>query len=125
MRVERGDVAVETLRIVVVEQQPHAHPALRRLPERFAQQVAGDVTAPDVVLHVEAALGSAREQHPRGEGVERFVERMDGGLSGVGRDRRREGAAEARAAGVGERTRWRSLDIARQAGAARERHEQE
>jgi hypothetical protein len=43
----------------------------------------------------------------------------------VGRDRRRERAAEARAAGIGERNRWRSLDIARQAGAARERYEQE
>ena len=43
---------VEPAAAVVVEQQTHAHPALRRLPERLEQEEADLVRVPDVVLLV-------------------------------------------------------------------------
>ncbi len=119
VRVERCDAVVEAARVVVVEQQPHAHAALRRLPQRFAQQAAGDVAAEDVVLHVEAALGGARQHHARGKGVAAVRERMDAGLAAVRGHRRREHAPEARIGRVGERARGRAIRAARQAGAGR------
>ena len=63
MRVERGD-AWDRARcvFVVVEQQPHAHAALGRLPQRLEQQVADLVAVPDVVLHVERLFRGAGEQ---------------------------------------------------------------
>ena len=124
MRVERSDRFVQAARVVVVEQEPHAHAALRRLPQGFAEQAAGRVGVPDVVLHVEAAFGGARKQYACSERIAPIAERMDGGLSGVGRDGGGEGAGEARAAGIRKRVRRRAFNAARQAGAAPERGEQ-
>ena len=60
MRVERGERGIEPVGVEVVEQQPHAHAPLGRLPERLEQQVADLVAMPDVVLRVERLFrGSA------------------------------------------------------------------
>ena len=96
MRIERGERVVQAARAVVVEEQPHPHAALGRLPQRLAEKSAGRVGAQDVVLDVEAALGGAREQHARRKGVAPVAERMDAGRAGMRRQERREGAAKAR-----------------------------
>ena len=123
MRVERGDRLVHAARVLVVEQQAHPHAALGRLPQRLAQQPAGGIAAQDVVLHVEAALGGAREQHARGERVAAVAERMDAGLARMRGLQRRDGAAEARAAGVGERARGLAGGVVGEPGAGREREQ--
>ena len=118
MRIERRERRVQPARVVVVEQQPHPHAAFGRLPQRLAQESAGRVVAQDVVLDVEAAIGGAREQDARSECVARVAERVHAGPAGVGRQRRGQAAAEARAAGVGQRSRGCALDAAGQRGAA-------
>jgi hypothetical protein len=57
MRVERRERRIEPARVLVVEQEADADAALRGLPQRLEDQVAGRVGVPDVVLDVEAALG--------------------------------------------------------------------
>jgi hypothetical protein len=123
MRVERRDRVVEPARAVVVEQQPHAHAALGRAPQGFAQKRAGDIGAPDLVLHVEAAVSGLGKHHPRGECVARARERMDRALAGVRGKRRRQRAAKARGRGVGGRGRMRPIGDGGQARAAGERDE--
>lgn len=81
MRVERGQLLVEPDRVVVVEQQPHPHAAVGRSAQGAEQQRAGLVVVPDVVLHVERALGGARKQHARSERVEPVGQRMDAGAA--------------------------------------------
>ena len=59
MSVQRGQLAVQARGAVVV-QQAHAHATIGGFVQRFEQHHAGHVAAPDVVLHVQAALGGAR-----------------------------------------------------------------
>ena len=123
VRVQCYDRLVEARGVLVVEQQPHANAALGGLPERVVEQRASRVVSPDVVLHVETALGGTRQQHPRGERIARIDEGIDAGPARIGGDRRRQRAAEPRLGGIGKRARRRALDVGRQAGAARERDE--
>ena len=83
MRVEHGEGRIETLRIEVVEQQPHPHSALGCLPERLEQEVANLVAMPDVVLGVERLFGGIGEQDARGECIARIWQRMDAGLASI------------------------------------------
>ena len=83
MRVEHGEGRIETLCIQVVEQQPHPHPPLGRLPERLEQEVANLVAMPDVVLGVERLFGGIGEQDARGERIARIGQRMDARLAGI------------------------------------------
>ena len=92
--------------VEVVEQQPHAHAALGRLPERLEQQVADLVAVPDVVLRIERLFRGGGEQHARGEGVAwHSGQRMDPGLARIRGDIRRDRAAEPRPRRVGESAR--------------------
>jgi hypothetical protein len=64
LRVECGERFVQPARVVVVEQQPHADAASRGSTKCIEQEFAREVGLPDVVLHVEAALGGIGEPHP-------------------------------------------------------------
>ena len=52
MAVEGGQDGVHAVRVVVVQQQAHAHAAFCRLPEFLQQCQAGDVVAPNIILRV-------------------------------------------------------------------------
>jgi hypothetical protein len=100
---QRGQQRVHALGVVVVEQQPHPHAALGRAVQRLHQQAARGVGAPDVVLHVEGALGGVGDQHPGREGVVAVVQRDDAGLAGMRGDGLADGLREAGVVGVGGR----------------------
>ena len=69
LRVERGERFVEAAGVVVVEQQPHPDAAIGGAAQCVEQQRAREVVVPDVVLHIEAALGDIGEPNPRGERI--------------------------------------------------------
>ena len=50
--VERGQDGVHAVRVVIVQQQAHAHAAFCRLPEFLQQCQAGGVVAPNIILRV-------------------------------------------------------------------------
>ena len=103
VNVERGEQAVETGNAVVVEQQPHADPPVRRLAQRFQHQHSRQVGAPDVVLHVEAPLGGAGEEDARGEGLMCVREQVDARQAGPRGGLLLDAAAEPRVFCVGQR----------------------
>jgi hypothetical protein len=86
MRVEGGNRFVQPAGIRVVEQDAHAHAALRGSPHRVVQQVPGLVAVPDVVLDVERLVGGGRKQHACGKRVCRRRERVNAGLARMRRD---------------------------------------
>ncbi|MCY1295647.1 hypothetical protein D9M70_449960 [compost metagenome] len=88
---------------VVVEQQAHAHAAVGGLVQRLQQQRAGQVVAPDVVLHVERALRRACQVDARGEGGLGVVQRVDAAEPGLAGQRGRDRAAQRRGRGLGGR----------------------
>src|SRR5690606_29947399 len=69
-RIERRQHGVGSLRIDVVEQQPHANAAIRGLQGFVGQQTTGQIVLPNVVLQVEAASRAARCNRAGGKGVE-------------------------------------------------------
>ena len=95
-------VGSSPLGIEVVEQQPHAHAALGRLPERLEQQVADLVAMPDVVLHIERPFGGGGEQDARGERVAGVGKRVDPGLARMRGDAWGDRAAKPGLRRVGE-----------------------
>jgi hypothetical protein len=109
MRVEGGERRVEAGDAVVVEEQAHPHTAGCRLAQLLEEQAPRDVVVPDVVLHVERALGGAREQHARGEGVARIEQRIHARAARVPASLGRNRAAERRALRVGKRLRDRAV----------------
>ncbi len=119
--VEPGEDVVHAGDAVIVQQQPHAHAPLRRLPQRVEQQRAGDVVVPDVVLHVERAFGRARQQHARGEGLLRVGQRQDTRLPGMRDDLRGQADAETRCGrGIGRQGAGLRAAVQRRQGAARQ-----
>ena len=83
MRVHGQQRVVAAGRAHVVDQQAHAHAALGGGHQLVLQQAAGEVVAPDVVLHVQAALGHARGLGARHEGGHALAQHR--GAAGVGR----------------------------------------
>ena len=130
MSVQRGQLAVQARGAVVVQQQAHAHATIGGFVQRFEQHHAGHVAAPDVVLHVQAALGGARQHHARGEGVVGVGQRVDAGQAGVAGGDGRDGAAQRGRRRVGiERLRLAALFLRGQGAAgqqaqAENRHDQ-
>lgn len=74
---------VQALDAVVVEQKPHANAAVGRLEQSTQHQRAGQVIAPDVVLHIERAFGGVCQQITRSECVERVVKWVQAALAGM------------------------------------------
>ena len=113
MCVECRDRRVEPRGVHVVEQQAHAHAALRGPPERLEEQMARRVAVPDVVLHVERAVRDPGEQDACREGIARIRKREDAGLARMRGNVRGDRAAQPRPRGVGQRggcnpaLRWR------------------
>ena len=67
--VECGERFVEVAGVVIVEEQPYPDTAVGGSAQRIEQQRAREVVVPDVVLHVEAALGDIRKPNQRGERI--------------------------------------------------------
>jgi hypothetical protein len=103
--VQRGQRGVQARGAHVVQQQAHAHAAPGGGQQFAQQQRAGGVAAPDVVLHVQRALGRARQQRAGGEGVVRMVQRVDAAAPRVGRRAGRQRAPQAGGARVRNRMR--------------------
>ena len=102
--IQRSDRRVEPRDAVVVEQKPHAHATLGGTPQVLEQQVARRIAVPDVVLHVERPLGSAREQAACREGLLCDREWID--AAGVGAWQPRLRASPGSASGLRYRARW-------------------
>ncbi|MNI43362.1 hypothetical protein D3C73_976880 [compost metagenome] len=123
VRIERGKHLVQTGRAVVVQQQAHAHAPVGGFVQRFQQHGAGHVVVPDVVLHIQAALGRARQHHAGGKGVMGIAQGMDTRFSGVGGRLRRNAATQRRGEGLVRRQclRFTALVQRRQGAAAQKR----
>ena len=55
--IERGDNRIVGFVVGIVDEQPHLDPTSRRLHHAVEDDPAGRIAVPDVVLHVEGALG--------------------------------------------------------------------
>ena len=119
MRVECGQRRVEPGRIGVIEQEPHAHAALRRLPQRFEQQTSDLIVMPDEVLRIERLLRRLSQQHTGRERVVRFWKLVDARQARVRSDEGGDGMAKARAGSVSDGNRCIAVLRRRQARAAR------
>jgi hypothetical protein len=75
--IERREQTVHPRGVVVIEQQPHTHTAIRGATQRIEQQAAGEIVVPDVVLQVEAAGRGIDERDARGEGVGAIAKGVD------------------------------------------------
>jgi hypothetical protein len=64
MRGQRGEIGIAACRVQVVDQQPHAHAALRRAHRPVEQKRGRGVARDAVVLKVERALRRLRERRP-------------------------------------------------------------
>ncbi|MNT17181.1 hypothetical protein D3C72_1523190 [compost metagenome] len=96
MPVQRGQDLVQPGGAIVIQQQADAHSAVGRLVQRLQQHGACHVAMPDVVLHIQAAFGRARQHHARGESVVGVGQRVDAGFARVGRRQRGDGLAQRR-----------------------------
>jgi hypothetical protein len=81
MGVQSGQREVVGAGVHVVQQQAHAHAAVGRAHQFARQHPAGQVVVPDVVLHVEAALGVARRQPPQRERLDAIGDQPEPGLA--------------------------------------------
>ncbi|MDM0118038.1 hypothetical protein QTI66_38835 [Variovorax sp. J22R133] len=79
-RAQRSERRIEPRGVGIVQQQPDAHAAFRRLPQGLPEQLASGIGMPIVVLHVERAPGHMREPDARSKGVLRKRKRMHAGL---------------------------------------------
>src|SRR5690606_35753039 len=97
---QSGQLRIQTRGATVIQQQPDPYPSVRRRVQLLQQQGAGHVAVPDVVLHVQGALCSPGQQHPRRECAVRVGEGVDAALVGVCRYFGGQGLAEAGGAGA-------------------------
>ena len=67
----------------VVEQNPDPNPAVGRVQQFLQQDPAGLVGVPDVVLHVERALGRAGQRDPGRQRLHAVAERIGAALAGA------------------------------------------
>ena len=109
MRIKRGDRGIETRRVGIVEQQPHAHAAIGGVPQLLQQKIADLVAMPDVVLGIDGALRSRRKQRPRSERIFRHGQGVNAGISGVRACALARDAAKRGRSGIGERVRRRTI----------------
>ncbi|EEZ75795.1 hypothetical protein NEILACOT_04212 [Neisseria lactamica ATCC 23970] len=86
MAVEGEQEVVQTARVVVVQQQAHAHAAFCGKVHQVEQQPAGNIVAPNVVLQIEAVFGGFDEGGAGGKGFVGIVEQVDVGQAAVGRE---------------------------------------
>ena len=121
---EGGEGRFDRLRVLVVDEDAHAHPAPFRLPQRIEGEEAGLVAMPDVVLRVDRALGDAGEQHSRGESIGPLDQRINARLPGLGGREGQQGRAQARFHARRERLRGNAVVIRRQRRAPGEKDEQ-
>jgi len=91
----------------IVQQQAHAHAALGGGQQLGQQQRAGDVAAPDVVLHIQRAFGRARQQHAGGKGVVRMGQQVYAAQARVRGEFGAQCPADQRFARGGQRQRHR------------------
>ena len=98
---QRRQLAVQSGGAAIVQQQAHTHAPVGSGNQGLQQQGAGLVTAPNVVLHVQAALGSVGQQHARGKGFQRVGQRVQAAAFGVCQQLRRHGLAQTGLDGFG------------------------
>ena len=81
--VQRGQHGIHAGCATIVQQQAHAHAAVCGLQQLVEQQVPGCVIAPDVVLHIQRALGRTGQQCPGGIGSVGIRQGVDAAEFGV------------------------------------------
>ncbi len=124
---QRGQVEVLALRVEVVDQQPHAHAALRRAQHARQQQLRAGVVAHDVVLQIQRVQGRLGQAHACGEGVDAGRQRMQARQPRLRRQLRGIGPAQRAVLRCGPGGRHRSRHIEGQAAAGlqqRQAHQQ-
>ena len=99
--IQRGQVRILAVRGHVVQQQAHAHAAVGRAQHLVAQQVAGEVVVPDVVLQVQAAPRGACAGGTHGEGVQVVGQQRHAAAPGMRAQQGRDGAVERGGIGRG------------------------
>ena len=77
MRVERREPFVHPEGVVVVEQHADAHAAICRSLQCFAEQDAGEILLPDVVLHIDGTIGGVDQQSPSRKCIDPIRQRDD------------------------------------------------
>src|SRR5690606_10252943 len=82
--VQRRQDIVQAGDAIVVEQQAHAHATLCSSVQGLQKQRACQVVVPDVVLHIQRALGGAAEEGACGERITCVCQSDDSRLAGVG-----------------------------------------
>ena len=102
LRRESGQRCVEPRSSVVVEQQAHAD-AARGPAQGLEQQRAGGIVVPDVVLHVQRALGRRGQHDARRERVARIGQTKDAGLARMRRGDRGDALCQPRRRVAGQR----------------------
>ena len=101
MGVEGGFDRIAGLVVVgIVDEEPHPDPAIGRLHHPVDDDPAGRIAVPDVVLHVETALGQVGQRQTDDEGLARLAQEAEAGEARMRVDRRAEELAQPGRRGV-------------------------
>ena len=93
--IERGDNRIVGFVVRIVDEQPHLDPTISRLHHAIDDDPAGRIAVPDVVLHVEAALGQVAQRQTDDEGFASMVQEAEAGEARMLVGRRAEELAES------------------------------
>ena len=77
--IEGGDNRIVGFVVRIVDEQPHLDPTIRRLHHAVEDDPASRIAVPDVVLHVEAALGQVAQRQTDDEGFASVVQEAEAG----------------------------------------------
>ena len=75
--IQRGDNRIVGSVVRIVDEQPHRDPTIRRLHHAVEDDPAGRIAVPDVILHVEAALGQVAQRQTDDEGFASVVQEAE------------------------------------------------
>ena len=77
--IEGGDNRIVGFVVRIVDEQPHLDPTSSRLHHAVDDDPASRIAVPDVVLHVEAALGQVAQRQTDDEGFASVVQEAEAG----------------------------------------------
>ena len=116
--IEGGDDRIAGLVVGIVDKQAHPDPAIGRLHHAVDDDPASRIAVPDVVLHVEAALGQVGQRQTDNEGLASVAQEAEAGEARMLVGRWAEELAELGRRGVIERCRHRARIVGPGAGGA-------
>ena len=81
MAVHHRCTQVPARQVHVVHQQAHPHPPVGGLEQLVGEQPPDQIAMIQVVLHIDAALGTMGQHRPGHEGVQAVAQQMKAGFS--------------------------------------------